>query len=232
MRHHGLAILGGILILAAAPALARTDAATQWHITGDLSEACSCSVPCSCNFGENPSPHGFCYALFGLDIQSGSYNGVKLDGLRLAGANGAKGMVWYIDERANSEQAVALTSIAATVWHKALDANGIKDPKKAPAEFRLLGYKRARIEQSVGEKRNYLKLVGAGAFASDYVMGLDGKTPVVVENNWSWNIQHGMKGKTRTLAYHDAFGNRWNFQQTNANQGKFDWSESTPIYFR
>src|ERR1041385_5350235 len=84
------------------------NAGPQWHLTGDLSESCSCSVPCSCNFGEAPSPHKFCWALYSLDIQSGNYGEVDLKGLRLAGALGSKGIVWYIDERASKEQATAL----------------------------------------------------------------------------------------------------------------------------
>src|SRR2546423_5636834 len=151
MRFTSTYMLAGALFLApASAALGGTVAGPQWHITGDLSEACSCSVPCSCNFGQSPSPHSFCYALFGLDIRNGSYGDVNLDGLRLAGANGPKGPVWYIDERADKEQTEALKSIASMVWRKALEANSIKDPKKAPPEFRLIGYKRARIEQSVG----------------------------------------------------------------------------------
>jgi hypothetical protein len=76
-------------------------------------------------------------------------------------------------------------------------ANGVTAPKKAPPKYKLLAYKRAKIEQVVADKRNYLKIVGAGGFDSDYLLGIDGKTPVIVENNASWNIQHGIKAKTK-----------------------------------
>src|SRR5438067_11472641 len=128
MRLTSTYMLAGALFLApASAALDGTVAGLQWHITGDLSEACSCSVPCSCNFGQSPSPHAFCYALFGLDIQNGSYGNVDLSGLRLAGANGPKGGVWYIDERANMEQTEALKAIGDMVWRKALEANRVTD---------------------------------------------------------------------------------------------------------
>jgi hypothetical protein len=71
-----------------------------------------------------------------------------------------------------------------------------------------------------------------GGFESSYILGIDGKTPVVVENNWSWNIRHGIKGKTKRLQYRDEFGNEFDLTGTNANQGEFDWSDQTPIYFR
>src|SRR5438552_1955976 len=98
-----------ILTLLAANATADT---THWRIKGDLSESCSCSVPCSCNFGEAPSPNHFCWAVFSLDIKEGSYGDTSLSGLRLAGALGGKGSVWYIDERATPAEAAALKIIA------------------------------------------------------------------------------------------------------------------------
>lgn len=224
----GLALFG-LTFLSSLHASADTP---SWHLTGDFSEACSCSVPCACNFAQSPSPHPFCWALFSLDIQQGNYGEVKLDGLRMAGAEGAKGGVWYIDERATKEQADALEKIGNTIWLSALKANGFTDPKKAPQEMRLLGYRRAKIEQVATEKRNYLKIVGAGSFDSDYLLGIDGKTPVIVENNASWNIQHGIKAKTRQMTYKDSFGNQFAFKGTNSNQGKFDWSDTTPVYFK
>ena len=233
MLHRNLRLvpLAGLLLLPALSGRAQ-QTKTPWRLTGDLTEACSCSVPCSCNFGANPSPHSFCYALYSLDIKEGHYGDLKLDGLRLAGANGPKGAVWYIDDRATKEQTAALRAIATVIGLSALKANGITDPKKAPPEMRFLGFKTAKIEQVVGDKKNSLKIGNVGSFAADYIIGLDGKTPVVVENNWSWNIQHGIKAKTKRLSYHDAYGNKYDFTATNANQGQFDWSDTTPVYFR
>src|SRR6266536_1316888 len=65
-----------------------TKAGEHWEIAGDLTEACTCAVPCTCNFGEGPSRHHYCYALFSLDIHHGHYGNLNLDGLRLAGAHG------------------------------------------------------------------------------------------------------------------------------------------------
>ena len=230
-RHALGSAIAALGLVAAFSPRANADA-PSWHLTGDLSEACSCSVPCACNFGQSPSPHAFCWALFSLDIQEGKYGETDLKGLRMAGAMGAKGGVWYIDERATKEQEAALHKIGDVIWASAAKANGVADLKKAPPEFRLLGYKRAKIEQAVSEKRNYLKIVGAGGFESDYLLGIDGRTPVIVENNASWNIQHGIKAKAKQMTYKDSFGNAFSFKGTNSNQGKFDWSETTPVYFK
>jgi hypothetical protein len=233
LKRNYLAVIAAVGFFAVNAGASRADrAAPNWRLTGDLSEACSCSVPCSCNFGEAPTPHKFCYALYSLDIKSGNYGELELSGLRLAGAVGSNGMVWYIDERATKEQAAALTAISRVIYDKAMKTAGFKTPKDIPAEMRMRGIKSAKIEQIVTEKKNYLKIGSLGSFGSDYIMGLDGKTPVVVENNWSWNIQHGIKGKTKRLSYHDSYGNKFDFTGTNANQGKFDWSDRTTIYFR
>jgi len=207
--------------------------ATPWSIQGDLSEACTCSVPCTCNFGLAPSPHHFCYAVFSLDIKTGRYGDVPLDGLHLAAGNASKGTVWYIDERASAAQDEAMRAIARTIdaklvaYWKSVDPKIVEDP-----QFRLLGFSKAKIVQEVGETSNRLEVGSAGRFESDYLMGIDGKTPIVLENNWSWNILHGIKARTRTLAYHDEYGNRIETASSNANQGRFDWNDRTPLYLR
>ena len=221
-----------LLMVAGAPA-GNPGSAPHWQISGDLAEACTCDPPCTCNFGRDPSPHNFCYAIYSVDIESGRYGDVKLDGLHLAGGNAAKGNLWYIDERANAEQESALKAIATQMHEKVLaywkgvDPKIVEDP-----QFRNLGFRKARITQTAGAKNSSLAIGDAGSFESDYILGIDGKTPVVVENNWSWNIQHGIKGKTRQLRYKDDFGNQIEAQNSNANQGKVDWSDQTPLYFR
>src|SRR5438309_11982638 len=114
-RVHTAALAAALLAPAACWAAEPAADRTPWHISGQLSEACTCSVPCTCNFGQGPSPAHTCWALFSLDIRKGQYGKVRLSGLRLAGAAGAKGFVAYIDQRATPEQAQALQAIAAHV---------------------------------------------------------------------------------------------------------------------
>jgi hypothetical protein len=188
----------------------------HWEIAGQLSEACSCAVPCTCNFNEPPSPHHYCWSLFSLDIKRGHYGSVSLDGLHLVGAHGKKGNVWYIDQSATPEQAAALHTIT-------LDLD--RDAHKAEH------WETATITQVVGEKSHEVEVEGHGGFKANYIIGLDGNSPVVVENNSSWNIQHGVKAKARELAYHDQYGNRFTFKGVNSNEGNFDWTDETPKYF-
>lgn len=188
----------------------------KWQIQGDLTEACTCNVPCSCNFGEGPSPRHYCWAIFSVVIEKGHYGNVKLDGLHLAGVHGKKAIVWYVDDRATPEQAAALKDIAR---------RSLRHPS------RQVRVETAHITQVVGEKGNNLAIGNQGGFEADYILGLDGKTPVVVENNTSWNIPRSIKGKTKRLHYKDSFGNKFDMTQTNSNQGKFDWNDQTPVYF-
>jgi len=189
-------------------------ATPHWEITGDLSEACTCGVPCTCNFHERPSPHHYCWSLFAVSIDKGNFGEVKLDGLHLAGAHGKKAHVWYIDDRATPDQAAALKAIATHI-----DA-------KASAHMET-----AHIVQEVGDKGNKLEIGDKGGFEARYVIGLDGKSPVVVENNTSWNIPKSIKGKTTWFRYHDQYGAKYETGGTNSNQGKFDWTDQTKRYF-
>jgi hypothetical protein len=184
----------------------------HWEMQGDLSETCSCAVPCTCNFGDGPSPHHYCHTIFSLDIQKGHFGDVKLDGLHLAGIHGNKSKVWYIDAGASPEQASALRTIAEHI-------------------LKSDHYVSAPITQKVGDKGNEVQIAGKGGFAADYIMGLDKKTPVVVENNTTWNIKRSIKGKTTAVEYKDEFGNKLKFSGTNSNQGKFDWTDQTEKYF-
>jgi hypothetical protein len=220
------------LLLSAGAAALRTadggEAAARWRIRGDLTEACTCSVPCGCNFGQGPSPNHYCWALFSYGIRQGSYGGVKLDGLKIGAAAGEKGFVFYIDRRATPEQAEALKAIVRHIGATLKLTEG----NAADPSLKLLGFKTAAIEQVVGERSCQLRLGDAGGFEAEYLIGIDGKTPIVVENNWSWNVSHCIKGKARRLRYQDEFGNRIDVESVNANQGKFDYSEKTRVFLR
>ena len=66
-----------------------------------------------------------------------------------------------------------------------------------------------QIDHTSGDKSAMVKLGSAGGFTANYIIGMDGRTPVKVDNNWSWNLIDGFKAKAKTLSYQDGFGNKF-----------------------
>ncbi len=188
----------------------------HWEINGILSEACTCAVPCGCNFGSEPYPHHFCWSLMALYIQQGHYGNVNLDGLHLAGAHGKEGLVWYIDDRATPREAAALRAIAAKI---------------ASQRNEKTYFATAHLTQDIGSKGQTVRIGDLGGFQANYIVGNDGKNPIVVENMTAWNVKHDVKAETVELKYDDHYGNEFDFKNTNSNRAEFDWTDTTRNYF-
>ena len=132
--------------------------ATQWHMRGDVMEACSCTVACPCNFGGDPTQVP-CEAVIGWRIQEGRYGQTRLDGLNVVLYLSIPGNVFegnitagaYLDERADPRQAEALGAVfsgQAGGWPAAISpliANPLP-PKQVPIEFEAVaGGHRIRV---------------------------------------------------------------------------------------
>lgn len=200
------------------PAGEKTAADKSWKITGALTEACTCSVPCSCNFGEGPSPHTYCYPFYSYHIRQGNYGDVVLDDLHFGSADLKNGRYMFMDERANERQREALRVIMARVIERAPAAEAEQKAKELADKISY-----TKVEQDYDLRKNHLKVEGFGEFAADYVMGLDKSAPVVVRNNTTWRVHDSIKAKTS--AYHvkvarDAVDTK----DTNSNQGEFEYS--------
>jgi hypothetical protein len=191
--------------------------ADHWEIKGQMSEACTCQVPCTCNFRQGPSPHHFCWSLASFEIVAGHYNTVDLSGLHLVRAHGRLSIVWYVDSQATASQTAALKVIASR----------ISQSERIP----MVHFEKALISQTIGNHMFHLKIGDYGGFEAAEIIGRDGKNPIVVENMTAWNVDHDIKGKTSRLEYRDQFGNQFNFTDTNANQAAFDWTDATVNYF-
>ena len=192
--------------------------ADRWHIAGVLSEACTCNVPCTCNFGQGPSPHSYCHVTYSYEIREGHFNGVKLDGLRFGGMETAKGNALYLDERAQGEQRKALEAVA----RKATRVNGDR-----MGGARLLGISYVQIRQQYDDRTDMLDIGGLGGFKSNYIMGRDKSKPVIVVNNTEWPIKEAIKGKTEYFTIKDGYGNLHSARNTNSNHGEFEFDETT-----
>jgi hypothetical protein len=207
-----------------APASSEAGAASesyQWKITGALSESCTCSVPCTCNFGEGPSPHAYCYPFYSYEIRKGSYGDVVLDGLHFGAADLKGGRTIFIDQRADERQRQALRLIAMRVIVRTSPEDAEASAKEYEASTRY-----AAVTQEYGKDSNHLKVEGLGEFSARYLMGMDKQQPVVVRNNTTWRIRDAIKAKT-TLYRVQIGRDRLDVKDTNSNQGEFEYTDKT-----
>jgi hypothetical protein len=194
------------------PALVRADPPSgKWNATGTLLESCTCAVPCTCNFGEGPSPHPYCHAVFAYRLEKASWDGVDLSGLVVAGADGPKGIDGFVDERATAVQRPALEKLAHVLF-----AQG--GPNTGPRTFVP-----AAIVHEVKGNDLRLDIAGRGGFTARVIIGRDGKSPVVVENNTVWPIPRATKAKA-SLSFKGAAAGSIQGDGTNGNYGAFSFS--------
>ena len=186
---------------------------TAWEAKGTLFEACSCSVPCPCNFGQPPT-RGYCHTIYAYRIKAARYQGVALDGLVFGGGEGPQGAMGFVDARATPAQRPILEKLALAVFGKGGASGG---PRK---------FTTARIGVNDSPTHFELDFGDSGGFAADTLIGADGKNPIIVENNTTWPVRRFIKGKTTRFDYHDALGNRLHFEGVNANLGEFTLSGS------
>jgi hypothetical protein len=193
----------------------------SWKIQGALSETCTCNVPCTCNFGQGPSPHSYCYPFYSYEIRKGNYGDIALDGLHFGSADLQSGHHIFIDERADERQRAALRLIVARVIGNASDKDLEKKAKEIAPQIRYTA-----VKQDYDARRNHLAVAGFGEFAADYIMGLDSNEPLVVRNNTTWRIRDAIKAKTsvyRVKVGQDAIDTK----ATNSNQGDFEYTDKT-----
>ncbi|MGH9338062.1 MAG: DUF1326 domain-containing protein [Acidobacteriota bacterium] len=212
---------------------------SSWHIQGELTEACTCNVPCTCNFGEGPSPHDYCWAMWSYWVKQGRFNDIDLAGVRIGGVEGEGGTLGLLDAQATPQQLPAMKQI----WH-ALSGRllchvrlwpfkagpGSLEPESPRqgaiirtryADRKFLGFELVEIEQVITGKGVKLRFGYRGGFEANYIFGRDPTRPITVRNIVSWPISESIKGRTVYFRYKDQF-NDLDYRGTNSNQGPFN----------
>ncbi|WP_017592968.1 DUF1326 domain-containing protein [Nocardiopsis potens] len=99
-----------------------TTTGTDWHLTGEWFDVCSCSLPCPCTFAQAPTD-GDCLFTLAWWMHEGHYGETDLGGLGVVAVGEFHGNMWvgdpdaamklmfYIDSRADSDQRRALERI-------------------------------------------------------------------------------------------------------------------------
>jgi hypothetical protein len=188
-------------------------ASTKWSATGMLFESCTCAVPCTCNFGQGPSPNHYCHSVFAYKLDKAVYNGIDLSGLVIVGSDGPKGTAGVLDDRATATQRPALEALGVALF-------GEGGPARAPRRWQT-----AKITATHEGNDLRLAIDGFGGFAAQVLIGRDGKTPVIVANNMTWPIKQAIKAKASKLTFHDADAGDIDTAGVNANYGAFSFPE-------
>lgn len=185
------------------------------ELKGRVLEACSCRVPCPCNFGQSPSPHDFCDSLAFFGILSGQLGGVSLVGSRfaIAGRAGDRAVV-YLDSRMPAGQRAAAKRIAT--WVVSLEGTRAVSFLSGPINIAFAG----RPEGSVAGQE--VRLIASR------LKGNDGKSDIVVSNPWMFGllpikstrkcIAERVMVRTPTVSF--------DYADTNANDAVFEFPES------
>lgn len=83
----------------------------DWALKGTWSDACCCKVSCPCLFGSKPT-EGYCEGASLLEIESGHYGEVALDGTAAVAAYRVRGWTRIVvSDAATEEQAKALAAV-------------------------------------------------------------------------------------------------------------------------
>ena len=203
----GLAILGVALPLA----LLLQPSSAESPITGRILEACSCMIPCPCNFGQPPSPHEFCEYLAIFEFAGGEFHGVPLAGLRLAMASdrGNHNIV-YVDSKASVRARGALTTIST--WIFSLEG---KEPTGLFNTTIDLSFEDAGMSASLVE--------GKAKLSARPLIGNDGKSWLTISRPLLFGhfpVIQSRKALATTLIVRSA-NLSFEYSQTNANDALF-----------
>jgi hypothetical protein len=176
----------GILLLTSA-GLSKVATRPKWAVEGLYVEACQCSVPCPCNFGQKPT-HGNCDNTSIYQIEKGNYEEAQLDGLyvvvvgsspageRYVDAVGKLTFVrYYVDERANPKQRQGLEEIA-----RALNASYLRLPtRKLSANEEV---KVVPIKADVTADRAEVTIPSVLEFRTQRLHGTESQKPIEILN--------------------------------------------------
>jgi hypothetical protein len=158
---------------------------TEWRISGDYFEACSCDFVCPCptsGLAARPTK-GSCDAGLVFHIERGSHGDTRLDGLKFAvllhtpgamiAGNWTVGLV--LDEQASAPQRDALTAIASGQEGGPMAALGPLVGTFAGAEVKPIRIERDGLRRSVS-------IPGVLDIAIEGVTGANTSEPIYFDN--------------------------------------------------
>ena len=206
--------------------------ATDWQISGDYFENCSCAVVCPCLISAaapltSRPTEGVCDVALIFHVDKGSYGGTALDGLNVALAVHTPGVMadgnWsvaaYIDERADDKQTEALGAIFT-------GAAGGPMAILAPLIGKTLGVKKVPIRYTIDGKKRSAEIPNVLQMAVDPL-------PTAHPSGEMWaNVGHPVSPDKLALAVGAAgntfsdYGMRWDNSGKNGHYAPISWSSA------
>jgi hypothetical protein len=185
--------------------LAQTTATPDWRVTATLAESCSCSIPCPCNFGSDPTRMP-CDGNRLIAMQSAHYGDVDLSGVAFLITFTMRG--WskiYVSDRATARQMAAIEAllpIAFAGFHRG-----------------MLSLTKASLAMEITEQR--VAFSGPESSVEMEVMrGMDGR-PVKVLNLPNPAYQDYTQYRS-VVHRHESEGHRFSYAGTNGFTSRMD----------
>lgn len=182
-------------------------------IAGRILEACSCIVPCPCNFGQPPQRHPFCEYLAFFEFTEGEFDGVRLKGLRFAVASGRdQRTAIYLESEMSRPQRDAVTWIAG--WILSFEGKTVTDISITRISLSLT---RARLSGSVAN--------GQASLIVTPLVGNDGKSEIKVSRPLlfgSFPVLYTRKAIAHKL-HVASTGPAFDYYDTNGNDAVFEF---------
>ena len=205
-------------------------AGSQWKISGDYFEACSCDSVCPCptsGLAARPTK-GFCDAGLVFHIERGTHGTTSLDGLNFAvllhtpGAMGAGNWTvgLIVDERATAAQREAIVAIGSGQGGGPMAAVG-------PLVSTFAGVESRAIQIERGAMRRTVSIPGMLDISVDGIPGASPSEPIYLDNVGHPAASRLALAKASRGHMH-AFGIDWDDTsgKVNGHFAPFSWSSS------
>lgn len=181
-------------------------------VKGRVLEACSCMVPCPCNFGRAPAPKDICDSLAVFEFEGGEVDGIALKGLRFALASrGGTRAILYRDVGLSETEHKVLRKVAT--WILSLEGTPLVADLEAPIRLQFHG---SQLSGFVGDDSRLTVVL---------LRGNDGESPMVVSHPWMFGrfpIIRAHKGVAQELRVRGP-GLLFDYTNSNANDAIFEF---------
>lgn len=195
-----------------------------WNLKGTYFESCNCEVACPCVFLSKPTENQ-CDVLVAWHIDSGAFDGVRLDGLNVAFAVRSPGHMaqvkWdaavYLDERASEKQKDALTKIFA-------GQAGGHPARLASHVGKILGVASVPMQYAGEGKRRSLTIPNIADVSIEAIEG-QGGAEVTITNHPLCIApgQPAVSARSEKLSYRD-YDMSWEFSGKNGFYSPFEYA--------